>query len=116
MIHFKNKRIDLCVTPNHNMFILQTNKKLTVETAEKCSKRSIFYMPEGKWIGKNEEYFDLDGHGRVKTEDLMYILGIFIGDGKFMDRRVRSVLDFEIDLLLDIKIGFGTGKVSIDDH
>ena len=81
MIHFKNKRIDLCVTPNHNMFILQTNKKLTVETAEKCSKRSIFYMPEGKWIGKNEEYFDLDGHGRVKTEDLMYILGIFIGDG-----------------------------------
>mgnify|MGYP001560590810 FL=1 len=38
-------------------------------------------MPEGHWIGKNEEYLNIEGYGLVKTKDLMYILGIFIGDG-----------------------------------
>ena len=82
MIHFNNQRIDLLVTPNHNMFIINTTKKkLLVEEAEKSSRRSIFYMPEGHWTGKDEEYFDIKNYGKVKTKDLMYILGIFIGDG-----------------------------------
>ncbi len=85
MFHFKNKRIDLLVTPNHKMFIINTskkNKKLLIETAEKASRRSIFYLPEGHWVGReNKEHFHIEGHGLVKTEDLMYILGIFIGDG-----------------------------------
>jgi len=82
MVHFKNQRIDLMVTPNHNMFILNTKKKLVVETAEKAYQRSIFYFPEGHWRGKNKkEYFNIKNHGRVRVKDLMYILGIFIGDG-----------------------------------
>jgi len=82
MIHFNNQRIDLLVTPNHNMFILNSQKtKLLVEPAEKTSQRSIFYMPGGSWIGKGKEHFDIKDHGRVKTKDLMYVLGIFIGDG-----------------------------------
>ena len=81
MIHFKNKRIDLFVTPNHRMFILNTKRKLVVEEADKVSRRSIFYFPEGYWKGKNESDIYIKGHGRVKAEDLMYILGIFIGDG-----------------------------------
>jgi len=81
MVHFANKRIDLLATPNHNMFILNTKKKLIVETAREAFQRSIFYMPEGYWRGKEEEYFNIKGCGRVKTKDLMYILGIFIGDG-----------------------------------
>ncbi|MBT9145602.1 MAG: dTDP-glucose 4,6-dehydratase 2 [candidate division WS2 bacterium] len=82
MIHFKNQRIDLLVTPNHNMFILDTTKKnLLVESAGKISKRSIFYIPEGYWLGKEEEHFNIKNYGRLKTKDLLYILGIFIGDG-----------------------------------
>ena len=82
MIHFNNQRVDLLVTPNHNMFIMNTNKKkMIIEAAEKSSKRSIFYMPEGYWEGKNNEWFNVKGHGKVRTEDLMYILGVFIGDG-----------------------------------
>jgi dTDP-glucose 4,6-dehydratase len=93
MIHFNNKRIDLLVTPNHNMFILSTNKKkLLVERAEKACQRSILYMPEGYWVGKNEEYFNVKGHGKVKTKDLMYILGIFIGDGftAYQEKRIET--------------------------
>jgi len=81
MVHFKNRRIDLLVTPNHRMFILNARKKLVVEPAEKSSKRSFFYMPEGYWTGRNDEHIEVKGHGSVKTSDLMYILGIYIGDG-----------------------------------
>ncbi|MCX5704293.1 MAG: GDP-mannose 4,6-dehydratase [Candidatus Omnitrophica bacterium] len=84
MIYFRNRRINLLVTPNHRMFILNTSKKkkkLIVETAEKVMRRSIFYMPEGSWVGKDEVYFSVKDFGTVKTKDLMYILGIFIGDG-----------------------------------
>ena len=82
LIHFNNKRIDLLVTPNHNLFILNSHKtKLLVELAEKTSRRSIFYMPEGHWVGKDGEHFDIKGHGKVKIRDLLYILGVFIGDG-----------------------------------
>ncbi len=81
MIHFNNQRIDLLVTPNHNMFIFNTKKKLIIEIAENSSKRSIFYMPEGYWKGKSKKHFNIRGYGKVKTKDLMYILGVFIGDG-----------------------------------
>lgn len=81
MVHFKNKRIDLLVTPNHNMFILNNAKNLCIESAEDVSKRSIFFMPKGVWKGKEEEYFTIEEYGKVKTKDIMYLLGIFIGDG-----------------------------------
>lgn len=81
MIHFKNQRIDLLVTPNHNMFIWDTAKRLQIEPAERVSQRSVFYMPEGVWEGNEEENFNIEGHGQVKTKDLLYVLGVFIGDG-----------------------------------
>ncbi len=93
MIHFDNKRIDLLVTPNHRMFIFNTSKKersLVIEAAEEAMHRSIFYMPEGHWSGKEDEEFYLEGHGKVKTKDLMYILGIFIGDGFIAYQEKRS--------------------------
>lgn len=97
MIHFNNKRIDLLVTPNHNMFIRNYKKELIIETSEKASQRSIFYMPEGHWNGKESEDFYLEGHGKIKTKDLMYILGIFIGDGFIAYQQKR----------LDTKTGLG---------
>jgi dTDP-glucose 4,6-dehydratase len=81
MIHFKSKRVDLLVTPNHNMFILNTKKKLVIEPAEKAAGRSFFFTPDAHWKGKNEDFFFVKGHDLVKTKDLMYLLGIFIGDG-----------------------------------
>ena len=84
MVRFNNQRIDLFVTPNHNMFILNTskkNKRLLIESAEKAMKRSIFYMPQGHWVGKNDKYFRVNNYGKVLTNDMLYLLGIFIGDG-----------------------------------
>lgn len=81
MVHFKNKRVDLLVTPNHNMFILDSIKKLSIESANESSKRSIFYMPKGTWKGKIEEFYEIGGFWKVDIKDLMYILGVYIGDG-----------------------------------
>lgn len=93
MVHFNNQRVDLLVTPNHNMFILNTNKKkLLVERAEETAQRSIFYMPGGYWVGREEEYFDIKEFGKVKAKSLMYLLGIFIGDGfvAYQEREVET--------------------------
>jgi len=103
MVHFKNQRIDLLVTPNHNMFIMNTGKKkIVIETAEQSYKRSIFYMPEGSWLGKDEESFNINGHGSVKTKDLMYLLGIFIGDGftAYQERETDTRTGLQRDVYL----------------
>lgn len=82
MIEFKNQRVNLLVTPNHNMFIINTvKKKLLIERADKVSKRCIFYLPQGRWKGKNEKDIKVKNYGKVKTKDLLYVLGVFIGDG-----------------------------------
>lgn len=95
MVHFRNKRINILVTPNHRMFILNTSKnkrRLIIDRADKVAKRSIFYMPEGEWGGRDEDYREIDGIGLVKTNDLMYILGIFIGDGftAYQERKTET--------------------------
>ncbi len=92
MFHFKNARINLNVTPNHRMFILNTKRKMVIEEAERAAQRSVFYMPSGKWAGKDEEYYLVEGHGLVKTKDLLYFLGIFIGDGftSYQEKKVAT--------------------------
>ncbi|MFH1545320.1 MAG: GDP-mannose 4,6-dehydratase [archaeon] len=113
MIHFKNKRVDIKVTPNHRMFILNTRKKLVVESAEEASKRSIFFMPATKWNGKEDGYCSVEGHGKVKTKDLFYIIGIFIGDGflAYQEKKVKtkSGLNRE-DFLKEARDGAGKFK------
>jgi len=84
MVHFKNKRINILVTPNHRMFVLNANKnskKLNIDSAENVSTRAISYLPKGYWNGKEDEYYNIEGFGKVPIAELMYILGIFIGDG-----------------------------------
>jgi dTDP-glucose 4,6-dehydratase len=82
MIHFKTKRIDLLVTPNHRMLLLNSRKKdLRVFPAEEVTQKSISYLPKGCWEGKNLEFTEIKDYGRVSTDDLLYILGVFIGDG-----------------------------------
>ena len=100
MIHFKNKRVDLMVTPDHKMLIerakrQETTKSLIFENAIKTHERSIFLLPRGKWQGEDAKFVDLsrfydesDLHwNAVKTPrfidayDFFYLLGAYISDG-----------------------------------
>ncbi len=91
MIHFNNKRVNLKVTPNHRMIILNAKKKILIESAEEAAERSIFFMPQPVWKGKDEEFCSVEGHGAVRTEDLFYLAGIFIGDG-FTSYQEKKIL------------------------
>ena len=95
MFQIKTRSIDMLVTPNHKMIVQLPNNsaKILEEQAEKTVKRSIVYIPKGEWRGINEEWFSLPSPStdirhplrncptKVKTEDILYLLGIFIGDG-----------------------------------
>ncbi len=67
MYNFKSKKLDLLVTPNHNMIVYQyaphikeKYKKKFVK-AEKFNKNTNFIPKNGKWKGKEEKYFTLPG-------------------------------------------------------
>ncbi len=95
MFQIKTRSIDMLVTPNHKMVIQLPNNsaKIIEEEASETAKRSVVYIPKGKWEGINEEWFSLpfpttdirhplrNSPAKVKTADILYILGIFIGDG-----------------------------------
>ena len=95
LFHLKNKSVDIFLTKNHKFLLSAPNnsKKIIIEEAKKVSERSIASLVKGNWIGKNDNNFyippalDILRHPDknyipvVKTEDFLYILGIFIGDG-----------------------------------
>lgn len=100
MVHFKGKRIDQLVTPNHQVLYYTDHiSKLRFENAETIRSKSIFYLPKSTWTGIDEEEIDIrkftsqedyNYHIRrvpdsYKTIDFLYLLGLFIGDGYISD-------------------------------
>jgi len=96
MIHFKGKRYNFMVTPDHQVLLCRQQKddaRLLYESAKKSSQRSVFRLPRGKWKGVDTPIFKLpevksilrhpaiNCPFNVKTEDLFYLMGVYIGDG-----------------------------------
>ena len=84
MYHFAGRRLDLLVTPNHNMLIRGTGVKrnLFFESAEIAARRSLATIPNGHWNGtiKQAEY----------SPTLFYLVGLYIGDG-YCDIHTKTV-------------------------
>ncbi|GLI54132.1 anaerobic ribonucleoside-triphosphate reductase [Thermodesulfovibrio yellowstonii] len=65
MYHFKSKKLDLLVTPNHRMLVQQysptskDNGKLKFIEAEKFNPNTHFIPKHALWEGRIEEYFIL---------------------------------------------------------
>lgn len=65
MYHFKSKKLDLLVTPNHRMLVQQysptskENGKLKFIEAEKFNPNTHFIPKHALWEGRIEEYFIL---------------------------------------------------------
>ncbi len=108
MIYFKGKRYNFMVTPNHRILYQHNNKnypsKFEFKSAFEMTKKSQFFLPTGKWNGKNDGTVNLlkkSGNPElhwsmknilsfIKTEDLFYLLGIYIGDGSL--NLIRKIL------------------------
>jgi len=96
LVCFRGKRVDLCVTPDHNMLVETWNTgRIAFEKAQKTQRRSYFKLPRGKWQGIQNETFsvarfqDQSSFGlrarritdEIPTVDFLYLLGLYIGDG-----------------------------------
>ena len=110
MVHFKNRRIDLMVTPNHRMF-LQKDNKLFYEEAKRI-KNLISYkgtsdisLPSPVWKGKCKEKIVFSNRinltkmhynnfknliKEMDIKDYLYLLGIYIGDGYTASKRKQE--------------------------
>lgn len=82
MIHFKNKKTDLLVTPNHRMYFTdKEQKQILFDEAQNILKSNNLYFPKGKYKGKEQDTVSVKGIGDVSTLDLFYVCGMFAGDG-----------------------------------
>ena len=90
MIHFKNKRVDLLVTPNHTMIVKNTRGSLKIEEAGITAKRAAFTMPQGVWKGIDADSIIVPGIGEKSLNDVLYLIGLFIGDGITAYQEKRS--------------------------
>ena len=85
MIHFKDERVDLLVTPNHRIYYQQQfngANEIYFDEAISISDKTGLRLPKSaNWKGIDEEFINVEGVGSVASRDLFYISGWFIGAG-----------------------------------
>lgn len=95
MLEFKNKRIDLKVTPNHRMIY---SKKSVGENLSLFWNEAVDlngkneYLPRGRTHKKTIENTYIKNIGYVDSEALYYVSGFFIADGflAFQKKTVKN--------------------------
>lgn len=97
MIHFKNKQLDLLVTPNHRIYFSTPKKrdKLQIKEAKEfLNKSSRYYLPTtGEWRGVKLDFiytneYNKDLYRSAKTlpdkipvNELLKLIGWYISEG-----------------------------------
>ena len=83
MNSINSRSVDLLITPNHNIVYSQkANGKLIFNKISelKESKNNRFYFPKGNYKGKIEDKITI-GDKIYPTKEVLYLLGLYIGDG-----------------------------------
>ncbi|MEW6125913.1 MAG: FAD-dependent thymidylate synthase [Acidobacteriota bacterium] len=101
MYRVSSKSVDLCVTPNHKMWVCTTRtregrKKQHYELIEAKDLDGVpcAYQLSAKWQGSEPETIYL-GEREVKARALLKFTGFFIGDG-YHDVRYHDAVQFHI--------------------
>ncbi|MBO3753428.1 MAG: hypothetical protein FGF53_00880 [Candidatus Brockarchaeota archaeon] len=102
MYRLKTRRVDLLVTPNHNLFIatcdFRNPKPFFLKQAREVFGKSKRFKKDGKWNGKKEEYFILPSvevrHGnryysglrrepekKIPMKDWLKFFGFWLAEG-----------------------------------
>lgn len=81
LYHFKSRRIDVAVTPDHRMLIqgTSTNKEWKVIQAKDVKHTHNFRM-SANWVGNEMKEFELCGK-KLKIEDFLEFAGYLISEG-----------------------------------
>jgi len=85
MIHFKNNRVDLLITPNHRIYYQKRfgkSDKIYFDEAKNIFNKTGLMLPKAiNWKGIDKKFIAAKGIGMINTRDLFYLSGLFIGDG-----------------------------------
>jgi DNA modification methylase/predicted metal-binding protein len=95
MYHVKSKSVDLCVTPNHNIYYkLGHDKDFKLKPISKLNNHTIYLTGIGDWKGKERKYFYLPPVKKpifnstyytkpikILMDDWLKLLGFFLSDG-----------------------------------
>jgi PHP family Zn ribbon phosphoesterase len=102
MYRLKTKRVDLLVTPNHNLFVttcdFRNPKPFFLKEAKLLFGKPKQFKKDGKWIGRNEDYFILPAvdikHGsrhysgfrkkeekKIPMKDWLKFFGFWLAEG-----------------------------------
>lgn len=88
MYLYQGKNVDVCVTPNHRMFVswihgrdkTRTDKFITAEELYKVPSVHYFVSAGGKWICHDRPTVEVCGQSFDKL-NFAYLLGVFLTDG-----------------------------------
>jgi UDP-glucuronate decarboxylase len=108
MLRFANSKFDLCVTPNHWMYVRgKTGKLKSIQAGEDKHWHSWRVVTGAEFDTSDQEEFDLDPAPRhakvrvekVKMDDWLEFLGYYISEGcVHVRRRVRAVGGADYDV------------------
>jgi phosphoribosylamine-glycine ligase/CRISPR/Cas system-associated exonuclease Cas4 (RecB family) len=99
MIQFKNRNIDLLVTPNHRMLLQQRyrKKKIYVREANKCKTENYIFQ-SGIWNGQSQKYFILPEYDykfnrkfkklKINFVDWVRFMAVYLSEGYIASNRV----------------------------
>jgi UDP-glucuronate decarboxylase len=101
LLHFANLKFDLCVTPNHQLYIRsKTGKMRFLRADEDRHWPSWRVITGGSFTGEEREWFELGepprnakvNVQRIRMDDWLEFLGYYISEGcVHVRRRVRAV-------------------------
>lgn len=101
MYRFANLKIDLCVTPNHKMYVRSKTGKLKfLQADEKRFWKGWKVLTGGEFSAKEKEWFELGdvpvnakvSVEKIKMDDWLEFLGYYISEGcTHIRKRVRAV-------------------------
>lgn len=91
MLHFRNKGLDMLVTPNHRLLLRQRTKTskytrpLILKEADSLGFDNTGRCRHGiprysEFFGEDKKFINI-GNKKIKTEDFMPLLGIYLSEG-----------------------------------
>lgn len=105
LLYFKSNRAEQLVTPNHRVFYETGRGWTKYKLAEDVARlKSPFKLMQGVWAGRDKRTVDLTRFStgkshwnsknlkipmEVPTEELFYLIGLFVGDG-YTDVQLRK--------------------------
>ena len=95
MFNYANSKINLCVTPNHNIYYRTVHKPFMLQQAQNIKQKNLYFKRTAKWDGIEQEYFCLPsieqntGKNRTQVlpeikipmEDFLTFVGYYLSEG-----------------------------------